>query len=192
MPGFDFSEETAQNALEKCRALRFWKIFQRMLFVVLKVKGYPNEMIADILSVSITTIFDGLHIFREGGLEALATLHYKGQPSKLNAHSKQLVLELNDKPVATLKEAQHRIEKITGIKRSLPQISAFLERNKLTRRKVGQIPEKADLQAQTQFQKEKLEPLIKQAQNHRIRLLFVDATHFVHLPFLGYLYKLGT
>jgi transposase len=188
MPVFDFTEEMAEKALEKCRKLRFWKIFQRLLFVMLKVKGYSNDMIADILSVSITTIFNWQHLFREAGLEALTTLHYKGQASALNAYGTQLGLELDKNPVGSLKEAQARIEKATGFKRSITQIRAFLQRHKLKRRKVGQIPSKANLEAQERFKNEQLEPLIKQAQNHDIRLLFMDAAHFVHLPFLGYLY----
>jgi transposase len=191
MPIFDFTEQAAEKALEKCRTLRFWKIFQRLLFVMLKVKGYSNDMIADILSGSITTIFHWQHIFREGGLEVLATLHYKGQPSALNAYGTQLALELDKNPVATLKEAKDRIEKATGITRSVPPIRAFLQRYNLKRRKVGQVPSKANLEAQERFQKEQLEPLIKQAIGHHIRLLFVDAAHFVHLPFLGYLYSWG-
>jgi transposase len=35
-----------------------------------------------------------------------------------------------------------------------------------------------------------LEPLVEQAQAGKIHLLFVDAAHFVMLPFLGYLYSL--
>lgn len=188
MPVFDFTEEVAEKALEKCRKLRFWKIFQRLLFVVLKVKGYPHAMIADILSVSITTTFNWQQIFREAGLEALTTLHYKGQPSALNAYGTQLALEMDNKPVGSLKEAQGCIEKATGLKRSIPQIRAFVQRFKLKRRKVGQIPDKADLEAQERFNNEQLQPLIKQAQRRSIRLLFLDAVHFVHLPFLGYLY----
>lgn len=188
MPVFDFTKEAAEKALKQCRELRFWKIFQRLLFVILKVKGYSNDLIADILSVSVTTTFNWQHVFREEGLEALTTLHYKGQPSALNAYGAQLALELEKHPVGTLKEAQDRIEKATGLKRSLTQIRAFLQRHKLKRRKVGQIPSKANLEAQERFQKEQLEPLIQQAENHDIRLLFIDAAHFVHLPFLGYLY----
>ena len=188
MPVFDFTAEVAEKALEECRKLRFWKIFQRLLFLVLKVKGYSNDMIADILSVSITTIFNWQHIFREAGLEALTALHYKGQPSALNAYGTQLALEMDNNPVGSLKEAQDRIEKATGLKRSITQIRAFVQRHKLKRRKVGQIPDKANLQAQERFNNEQLQPLTKQAQHRGIRLLFLDAVHFVHLPFLGYLY----
>lgn len=53
-----------------------------------------------------------------------------------------------------------------------------------------QIPAKADVQAQESFKTQSLEPLIEQAQQYRIHLFFVDAAHFVLLPFLGYLYSL--
>ena len=53
-----------------------------------------------------------------------------------------------------------------------------------------QIPVKADIEAQETFKTEVLEPLIEQAQAGKIHLFFVDAAHFVRLPFLGYLYSL--
>ena len=53
-----------------------------------------------------------------------------------------------------------------------------------------QIPVKADIEAQETFKTEVLEPLVEQAQAGKIALFFVDAAHFVMLPFLGYLYSL--
>lgn len=53
-----------------------------------------------------------------------------------------------------------------------------------------QIPAKAEVQAQETFKTQTLEPLVEQAQQHQIHLFFVDAAHFVMLPFLGYLYSL--
>jgi transposase len=55
---------------------------------------------------------------------------------------------------------------------------------------VKQIPAKAEIQAQETFKTQTLEPLVEQAQQHHIHLFFVDAAHFVMLPFLGYLYSL--
>ena len=52
------------------------------------------------------------------------------------------------------------------------------------------MPAKADLKEQDNVKNNKLEKLILLAQNFRIRLLFFDVAHFVHLPFLGYLYSL--
>jgi transposase len=59
------------------------------------------------------------------------------------------------------------------------------------RRKVKQVPEKANIAAQEQFRAQTLEPLVKEAQEGKIELLFMDAAHFVMLPFLGYLYSLA-
>lgn len=52
-----------------------------------------------------------------------------------------------------------------------------------------QIPVKADIEAQETFKTEVLESLVEQAQAGKIQLFFVDAAHFVMLPFLGYLYS---
>lgn len=53
-----------------------------------------------------------------------------------------------------------------------------------------QIPVKADIEAQETFKTQILEPLVEQAKSGKIALFFVDAAHFVMLPFLGYLYSL--
>jgi transposase len=60
------------------------------------------------------------------------------------------------------------------------------------RRKVKQVPEKANITAQELFRAETLEPLVEKAQHGNIELFFMDAAHFVLLPFLGYLYSLAT
>ena len=55
-----------------------------------------------------------------------------------------------------------------------------------------QVPEKANIETQEQFRTDILEPLVEQAQHGKIELFFMDAAHFVLLPFLGYLYSLAT
>lgn len=188
MPVSLIEKNTVSKAMSIYRESRHYMINRRMHFIYLKNKEYPTAMIADILDVSRKTIWDWNYILEEGGLDALTTLHYKGQPSQLNQYGEQLKLELITNPVATLKEAQHQIEQRVSIKRSLSQIRAFLQRLNLKRRKVGQIPEKVDIEKQERFKKHKIERLIKLANGQRIKLFFVDAAHFVHLPFQGYLY----
>jgi transposase len=55
-------------------------------------------------------------------------------------------------------------------------------------RKVAAVPAKVDLQEQEAFKKEKLEPRIQQAKAGKRDLYFVDAAHFVHGAFLGFLW----
>jgi transposase len=65
-------------------------------------------------------------------------------------------------------------------------------KKRLLRRKVKQVPDKANIATQEHFRSETLEPLVDDAQQGKIELLFMDAAHFVLLLFLGYLYSLAT
>ena len=190
MPTYEFDQDVVERARALLQRSPRYKVRQRSQFVLLLAKGYTHEMISDIIEVSAKTTFDWKKILREGGLETLATLNYKGQPSKLHSYGEQLEFEFMKNPVSTFKEARHIIAELTGILLSLPQIREFMLRNKFKRRKVGQIPAKTDIAEQGKFKKNKLDRLVKLAVNHRIRLFFVDAAHFVHQPFLGYLYSI--
>jgi transposase len=185
-----FNDDVLQNAQELYKKSASYQIRQRMHFILLKAKGYTQQLIGDILDVTERTTYHWWQIFQEGGLEALADLHYQGQPSKLRAFGEQLMFAFINEPVATFKEARHRIIEKTGIERGLTQVREFMLKHKLLRRKVGQIPDKADVKEQHNFKENKLEKLIALAKDSLIQLLFVDASHFVHQPFLGYLYSL--
>jgi len=139
-----------------------------MHFLLLKAKGYTHEMIADILEVSVKTTFNWAGIFQAGHFKALATLNYKGQPSKLREYGEQLVFEFIENPIATFKQTRKRIMEITGLERSLPQVRNFLLTNKLIRRKVGQIPGKVDVKAQDNIKKNKLDRLVKFVRGHHV------------------------
>jgi len=52
-------------------------------------------------------------------------------------------------------------------------------------RKLGQIPAKADPEAQEEFKAEKLEPRLAEAQAGQRVVFFMDAAHFVYAPFLA-------
>ena len=54
--------------------------------------------------------------------------------------------------------------------------------------KLGMIPAKADAAVQRKFLDERLGPVLRQARRLRRVVGFVDAAHFVHGPFLGYLW----
>jgi transposase len=163
---------------------------RRMQALLLKSQGIRHQEIAKIVDISETTLRTYFDLYLAGGIEALKTLHYQGQPSPLHQKQNEIVTALEADPPASLKEAQAIIKTVTGLNRSLTQVSEFLRKNKVIRRKVKQIPAKADVAAQETFKTETLEPLIEQAEQKKLQLLFVDAAHFVMLPFLGYLYSL--
>ena len=88
-----------------------------------------------------------------------------------------------ENPVASIKEAMHKIEELTGIKRSENRVREFLKSIGLKRTKVGMILDKADPEKQEEFLKNELEPRLKEAKEGRRAVLFVDAAHFVLSPF---------
>lgn len=190
MRQFEFTEEEIEQLAYEREHHPHHIVRRRMNALYLKSKEIPHKSITDVLAITSQTLGTYFDLFEAGRVEGLKPLHCKGQPSKLNEHTEAIVAALEEDPPATLKEAQARIETVTGLKRSLPQVRDFLQKNKIVRRKVKQIPAKADIEEQEAFKTETLEPLVEQAQQGKIHLFFVDAAHFVLLPFLGYLYSL--
>jgi transposase len=166
----------------------FPKVRRRCEVVYLKSQGFKNKEIEKIVGISHGTVTSHLKLYQHGGLDALQTLNYKGQPSQLHQYTDQIKASLEAQPVGTYKEARARIKDLTGIELSLPQIKYFLDHIGCKRRKVKQIPDKLDIERQETFKHQALEPLIEQAQNNAIHLVFLDAAHFVLRPFLGFFY----
>ena len=166
-------------------------IRRRMLAVRLKAQGMPHKEIGATLGISQTTLRKYFDAFEAGKVEGLKQLNYKGKPNRLMEKKAEIIPMLEADPPATYKEAQAKIKAQTGLERSLPQVREFLKRNKIIRRKVKQIPAKADIEAQESFKTGTLEPLVEQATLGMIYLFFMDAAHFVLSPFLGYLYSLS-
>lgn len=61
---------------------------------------------------------------------------------------------------------------MTGISLCPTQIREFLVKLGIKRRKVGQIPAKADLEKQTQFLAEELQPRLEEAEKRTRQVFF--------------------
>lgn len=163
---------------------------RRMQALLLKSQDLEHKKIGGILDISQPTLQEYFDLYIVGGLETLKRLNYQGKENLLREKKDEIIPALEADPPSSLKQAQAKIKEVTGLERSLPQVNEFLKENKIIRRKVKQIPAKADVEAQEKFKTESLEPLIEKAQQGKLQLFFVDAAHFVFLPFLGYLYSL--
>ncbi len=75
------------------------------------------------------TICDYFALYQQGGTEKLKELNYSGSESKLGEHISSLEAYFREHPPASIKEAQNKIELITGVKRSETQIAEFLKKN---------------------------------------------------------------
>ncbi len=130
--------------------------------------------------------------YQQGGIDRLKQLNYKGKPSQLNEQIPTIETYFQEHPPRTVNEAQAKIEALTGIKRNPTQTRAFLHRLGMRCRKVGFIPGKGSdpekIEEQENFRRQKLEPLLKEAKAGRKAVFFVDAAHFVHRAYLGFIW----
>lgn len=166
------------------------RVQRRMEIVYLKALEYAHHEIGRITRRSQKTVRRCLTLYRDGGLAAVKANHAYRPTSDLAAHQSSVEAEFRAKPPKTLKEAQARLETLTGIRRSLTQVRAFLRRLGFKRLKVAPIPAKADAPAQQTFLETQLEPRLEAARQQQRHVFFVDAAHFVLQPFLGFLWCL--
>lgn len=153
-----------------------------------KSLGKSHQEIAEIAAVHPNTVTNCLKEYQQGGLEAVRQLNFYRPQSELQAHQGTLKAYFEQHPCASLKEAAAKVEELTGLKRSLPQVEKFLKQMGLKCRKVGGIPAKADPQQQADFLNQHLQPRLDEAQAGQRAVFFVDAAHFVLAPFLGWLW----
>ncbi len=146
--------EKEQAELKKEKAYNPFPLIRRRCEVLyLKSQSFKNKEIERIVGVSHSTVTNHLKLYQQGGIEALKTLNYKGQPSKLHSYKESIIASLEIQPVGTFKEAKAQIRKITGIDLSRPQIKYFLDQIGIKRRKVRQIPDRLDIEKQENFKK---------------------------------------
>lgn len=137
---------------------------RKMEAVLLKTANLPHELICQLCGICGNTLRSYLEEFQEGGLEKLRELRFYRPVSQLEKHQELIQAELALHPVATIKQARSRIFELTGLKRGLTQVRAWLRRCRFKRRMVGMVPAKANPKKQAAFLTEKLEPILQEAQ----------------------------
>jgi transposase len=160
----------------------------KMEAVYLKSQGLPHHDICRLARISENTFRSYLRQFQEGGVERLKRIEWAGTESELDEHRQTLEDYFRRNPPRSTAEAAAAIERLTGVRRGQTQVRRFLKGMGLKFRKLGMIPAKADADEQAKFLDDKLWPRLRQARRLRRVVCFVDAAHFVHGAFLGYLW----
>ena len=101
---------------------------RRMTALYLKAIGRQHKDICDELNISGLCLRNYLDKYMNEGLEGLKHLGYRGKRNLLDENRDIIIAHFEAQPPGTLKEARARIEELTGISRSLPQIRAFLKK----------------------------------------------------------------
>jgi transposase len=164
------------------------RVQEKMEAVYLKSQGLLHKEICRLTRISENTLRSYLRQFQGGGIERLKRLDFAKPTSEMAEHREALEEYFRKNPPRSTGQAAADIERITGLRRGLTQVRKFLTGMGLKFRKLGMIPAKADADEQREFLDERLWPRLRQAQRLRRVVCFVDAAHFVHGPYLGYLW----
>ncbi len=159
---------------DEIRELGYWRyrhpeprVQRKFEILWLKSQDLPHGEIARLAGVAPRTVQRVLNEFLEGGLERVEENRYQGSPSELNGHAESVKAAFEKSPPATIAEARHRIEQLTGITRSETQVRAFLKRIGMRRLKLGGVPGKVDeakQQEQREFLEQRLNPALDEAE----------------------------
>ena len=128
---FDFSPEDVEE-INYQRYNHLAPIVQRRMDAIrLKAYGLWHKQIAEIIGISENTLRDYFELYEQGGLEKLKEIHYNQPESELKEYIVSLETHFREHPPATIKQAQHEVEIITGVHRSETQIREFLKKNSI-------------------------------------------------------------
>lgn len=177
--------EFTEDEVEKLKQERFNhpspKVQIKMEALYLKSKGLSHCQICDICGITRATLASYLKSYIAGGVENLKRLNYRGRENEMLKRSASIEEYFTQNPPRSLKEARAKIEEITGIRRSLPQIWKFFKKIKFKYRKVHAVPGKAltpeKQEEQAVFIAKELSPRIEEAkQGEREIFLWMPPT----------------
>jgi transposase len=163
-------------------------IRKRMDAIYWTSQQFSRGEVADKSGVHRNSVKNYVKLYNKGGLAALRTFEYKGFDSVLTGQRVTLEAYFGEHPPRTSKEAAARIKDLTGTQMGIREVQRFMHRIGMRPIKTGHVPAKADPAKQQSFLEDKLSPLLAKATAGECHLFFMDAAHFVLLPFVGVLW----
>ena len=109
------------------------ELIKQVLCAILLIFGVEEKRIMAELNVSYNTIKKYSRLQKSGEIAKLFENKKYKRKSEMEAYREEIMDELDKNPARTLREAAYIIEKITGLKRSLPQVRNFLKKTDTSR-----------------------------------------------------------
>lgn len=109
------------------------RLVKQILCVILLIFEIDDKKIMSKLGVSYNTVKKYSNMITAGTLAELFVDNTYKNKSELENHTETILSELDKNPARTLREAAVIIERVTGIKRSLPQVRNFLKKKDIGR-----------------------------------------------------------
>jgi transposase len=104
------------------------RVQRKMEVLWLKSRGLTHQDIAALADVSPRSVQRYLDEYQEGGLDRVRQLNWQGKPGELDEHLLSLEDYFLEHPPRSAREAQEAIQRLTGVRRGLSQVRAFLKK----------------------------------------------------------------
>jgi transposase len=104
------------------------RVQRKMEVLWLKSRGLTHAAIAEFAGVAPRSVQRYLDEFEQGGLDRVRRLGWQGKHGELDEHHACLEDYFLEHPPRSAREAQQAIERLTGIRRGLSQVRAFLKK----------------------------------------------------------------
>jgi transposase len=128
MRAFTFSPEVVAEIRHDRYHHPHPRVQRKMEVLWLKSYRLSHAAIADLADVSPRSVQRYLDEFEQGGLVRIRCLRWKGTRSELDDHRQSLEDYFLEHPPHSARQAQATIERLTGIRRGLSQVRAFLKK----------------------------------------------------------------
>lgn len=125
---FNFTQEVVAEIRHDRYHYPHPRVQRKMEVLWLKSRGLTDAEVAALADVSPRSVQRYLDEFQAGGLEQVRRLGWKGKECELDAHRDSLEDYFLQHPPKSANEAQQAIERLTGIRRGLSQVRAFLKK----------------------------------------------------------------
>ena len=106
------------------------KVLKRIQAFKLMYLGWKYSAIAEFLSVTNNTITNWINSYKEGGIDSLLVLKYKGGQAKLSEEQlSELKIEAGKGVFAIAKDVRHYIKQNFGIEYNLSHVQFLCKKN---------------------------------------------------------------
>jgi transposase len=101
----------------------------KMEVLWLRSRGLTHAEVADLAGASPRSVARYLDEFARGGLDLVRRVPWAGKHGELDDYSASLEDHFLQHPPRSAREARQVIEELTGVRRGLTQVRAFLKKN---------------------------------------------------------------
>jgi transposase len=180
MKSIPLDPQQRQDLERRRRQTHDKRVFERLSAVLWVADGRTRFEVADLLGRSVRQLADWLRLFRNRGLDALCTLHHRGDPGNLSAAQvERLKEEISTERFRSSDQVRFWVKEMFGARYTPSGIKGLLRRAGASCHKVTGFLWKADPDKQQEFvaHYERQKAAAQRPGARRTRRYFVDACH---------------